>query len=76
MLQSRVSKLTVMFCYGFVIKSVAAGQDALECHPTVILEIQSRRAAVGRAAIQDHEPDKKCVNGSKGRFLGGKHSAF
>ena len=25
---------------------------------------------------QDHEPDKKCANGSKERFLGGKHSAF
>ncbi len=46
MLQSRVSKLTVMFCYGFVIQSLAAGQGALECHPNVILEIQSRRAAV------------------------------
>ena len=46
MLQSRVSKLTVMFCYGFVIQSLAAGQGALECHLTVILEIQSRCAAV------------------------------
>jgi hypothetical protein len=35
-----------MFCYGFVIQSLAAGQGALECHPNVILEIQSRRAAV------------------------------
>jgi len=45
MLQRRVFKLTVMFCYGLVIQSVVAGQGALECHPTVILEIQSRRAA-------------------------------
>ena len=46
MLQLRVSKLTVMFCYGFVIESAAAGKGALECHPTVILEIQSRCAAL------------------------------
>ena len=46
MLQRRVFKLTVMFCYGLVIQSVAAGKGALECHPTVIFEIQSQLAAV------------------------------
>ena len=46
MLQLHVFKLTVMFCYGFVIQSLAAWQGALECHPTVILEIQSQCAAV------------------------------
>jgi len=46
MLKRIVFTLTVMFCYGFVIQSAAAGKGALECHPTVILEIQSRCAAL------------------------------
>ena len=45
MLQRRVFKLTVMFCYGLVIESVTAGKGALECHTTAIFEIQSRCAA-------------------------------
>ena len=46
MLKRLVFTLIVMICYGFVIQSIAAGKGALECHPTVIFDIQGQGAAV------------------------------
>ena len=46
MLKRINSTLTVMFYYGFVMQSAPAGKGALECHPTVIFDIQGQGAAV------------------------------